>query len=329
MFLFFMKSQYKVLKICSKIYQKCFSVNKESLEREKDRDIISKSISQLILSDKPCMIARFGATELMCMINYLGVKKGRPNLIKYVQGKQHDWWWRDSSLSQIEQWSGFFPSTIKNVERFCEMMIKDIKEVDILASWLEDEIYFKNELSNAYLIQGLFLDPFWSENPWTEALAGKKVLVVHPFDIDINAQYLNREKLFENELILPKFELKTIRAVQSLGGESEFASWFDALQFMKDEIDKTDFDICLLGCGAYGLPLAAHIKRKGKKAIHIGGSLQLIFGIKGKRWENPRYGAQELGSEGKYPALMNEYWVYPNDDSKPKNAKAVEGACYW
>ena len=27
-----------------------------------------------------------------------------------------------------------------------------------------------------------------------------------------------------------------------------------------------------LGCGAYGFPLAAHVKRMGKKAIHMGGS---------------------------------------------------------
>lgn len=49
---------------------------------------------------------------------------------------------------------------------------------------------------------------------------------------------------------------------------------------MKDEIDKQDYDIALIGCGAYGFPLAAHIKRSGKKAIHLGGALQLLFGIK-------------------------------------------------
>lgn len=49
---------------------------------------------------------------------------------------------------------------------------------------------------------------------------------------------------------------------------------------MKDEIDKRDYDIALIGCGAYGFPLAAHIKRSGKKAVHLGGALQLLFGIK-------------------------------------------------
>lgn len=36
---------------------------------------------------------------------------------------------------------------------------------------------------------------------------------------------------------------------------------------MKSEIDKCDYDVCLIGCGAYGFPLAAHVKHKGKQAI--------------------------------------------------------------
>ena len=50
---------------------------------------------------------------------------------------------------------------------------------------------------------------------------------------------------------------------------------------MKSQMDQTDYDIALIGCGAYGFPLAAHAKRMGKQAIHMGGSLQLLFGIRG------------------------------------------------
>ncbi len=286
-------------------------------------------ILKLLNGEKPVMIARYGATELMCMVNYLGVKKERPNLISYIQGKEFDWWWNDSSLKQIEQWSGFFPATVPNVECFCELMIQNSENVDILASWLDNEFYFKKKLENAKRIQGLFLDPFWSDIPWTIALKEKNVLVIHPFETDIKSQYKRRELLFANSDILPEFNLITIRAVQSLGGDCEFSSWFEALNYMKAEISKVDFDICLIGAGAYGFPLAAYVKSIGKKAVHVGGSLQLLFGIKGKRWENPLYGKQELGMEGKYPALMNKYWIYPSEENKPKNASIVEDACYW
>lgn len=94
------------------------------------------------------------------------------------------------------------------------------------------------------------------------ALAGKRVLVVHPFKKSILHQYERREKLFSNPNMLPQFDLQVIPAVQSLGGTSIYKNWFEALNAMKQEIDKADYDIALIGAGAYGFPLAAHVKRR-------------------------------------------------------------------
>ncbi len=47
----------------------------------------------------------------------------------------------------------------------------------------------------------------------------------------------------------------------------------------------TEYDIALLGTGLYDLPLAAHVKAMGKKAITFGPELQLLFGIHGRQWE--------------------------------------------
>jgi hypothetical protein len=90
---------------------------------------------------------------------------------------------------------------------------------------------------------------------------------------------------------------------------------------MKSEIDKTEYDICIIGCGAYGLPLAAHVKRMGKKSIHLGGVTQLLFGIKGKRWEEYIVWP--------YMNLFNEHWIRPGERSSVKNGNSVEGGCYW
>lgn len=43
---------------------------------------------------------------------------------------------------------------------------------------------------------------------------------------------------------------------------------------MESEIDKADFDVALIECGAYGFPLAAYCKSIGKQGIQIGESLQ-------------------------------------------------------
>ena len=221
----------------------------------------------------------------------------------------------------MQNWSGFFPSNETNATQFCELMLEDMKELDVLGSWLNKEYYFKDYFKQAKQVVLEDLEPFFTPNPWTKALEGKKVLVIHPFAELIEDQYSKREFLFENNL-LPKFELETIKAVQSLGGQSSnYSSWFEALEGMKNEIEASDFDICIIGCGAYGFPLAAHVKRIGKKAIHLGGSTQLLFGIIGKRWESFKWYP--------YSNLFNEQWVRPGDNLKPQNAEQVEGATYW
>ena len=325
----------RFFKICLKIARElCLKILKPKVlskpECEHNPDKASQLIYDALMSDKPCMIARFGSTELLCLKNYLGVKNNHGKYIDYITGKAQGWWWEENSINQMQQWSGFFPAQVDKIEQFCELMLQDIPEVDILGSWLMDEKLFELELAKAKKVHLRLLEPYWSEHPWSKALEGKKVLVVHPFAKDIEEQYQKRALLFKNA-ILTNFQLFTIKAVQSVAGEeTEFKDWFEALDYMKAEIDKVDYDICLIGCGAYGFPLAAHVKRSGKKGFHYGGALQLLFGIRGKRWEDPNYGVKQWGIPyGFYPDLMNENWVRPFNNEIPKNAQVVEGACYW
>jgi hypothetical protein len=265
------------------------------------------------------------------MVNYLGVKEQQKSIWKYIRGETLSWWWNESIMDQMQQWSGFFPPTQEKIEQFCELMLEDIKEVNVLGSWVANEKYFDDKMQ-CKKVHLRLLEPFWSEIPWTKALQNKKVLVIHPFSETILAQYKKRELLFDNKNILPEFEsLTVIKAVQTLGKASlEYADWFEALESMKRQINETDFDVCLIGAGAYGFPLAAHVKRIGKIGFHMGGSLQLLFGIRGKRWEDPEYGVPQWGiARGAYSSLMNEYWVRPGESEKPKTANNVEGACYW
>ena len=316
-----------------KIYAKVFgSYSFPRLQREENPDKASDMIYELLAQDKPCMIARFGSTEFAALVNYLGVNSEHRSIWKYIKGEQPEWWWNKNIMNQMQQWSGFFPPTGENMQRFGDLMMDDIKQLDLLGSWINNEYIVADYIKQAKYVHLRLLEPFWAEEPWTRALCGKRVLVVHPFAPVIEKQYQeNRHRLFDNKDVLPEFQLQTIQAVQSLGGESNgFADWFRALEWMKHEIDQCDYDIALIGCGAYGFPLAAHVKRQGKKAVHLGGSLQLLFGITGRRWEDPNYGVKEWGiPEGSYSGLINEYWVRPGDDNKPQNFQAVEGGCYW
>ena len=93
---------------------------------------------------------------------------------------------------------------------------------------------------------------------------------------------------------------------------------------MCKDVSKLDFDIALIGCGAYGFPLGNFIFKKMKKtAIQLGGTVQVFFGIKGKRWEGQF-------DECDYRKFFNNYWVRPSDEETPlDDAKNVENGCYW
>ena len=88
---------------------------------------------------------------------------------------------------------------------------------------------------------------------------------------------------------------------------------------MYKEAMKIDFDVAIIGCGSYGFPLAAMLRKSGKIAVHMGGATQLLFGIKGRRWEERE----------QFKAIMNDYWVRPDESEVPQNAVTVENGCYW
>ena len=264
-----------------------------------------------INAKNPFMAGRFGDGELRSIVCYLnkkmGLRKSYPEYLKVA----------------ITRNAGLFPMSEEVIDRFAELMLECCSSVDVLAVWfnlLEDYVYYHFGPKQQTCIYLKSLEPFWFETPWTSALEGKRVLVIHPFEETIKQQYQKREKLFINPRILPDFELQTLRAVQSIGGGTDqFSSWFDALDWMYNQALSIDFDVALIGCGAYGFPLAAKIKKNGKIAIHMGGVTQILFGIKGARWDN----------RPEYAALYNEHWCRPRETERPKAAASVEGGCYW
>jgi hypothetical protein len=284
----------------------------------------SDKIQSKILDDKPCMICRFGSTEFNATIRYFG--KHRPSKfpldksINYILGNAEAFWWNERTKADMSDLSGFFPVTDRSLEDFSIRMLKDIENIDILGSWIPQEIEVADLLKRAAIVRLVDLEPYYHINPWSEALAGKVVLVIHPFEQSIQQQYKQRKLLFKDERILPEFELKTLKSIQSIAGNNtEFKSWFDALDWMCEKINNIEFDVAIIGAGAYGLPLASHIKNIGKKAVHLGGSTQILFGIKGQRWDD-------------HPVikeLYNQYWVKPLPSEVPNNHRVVEGGCYW
>ncbi len=256
------------------------------------------------------MIGRIGSVEIQAINAVLNKENG---LIHKIP---------DIYSNTLCNNAGFFPNNIDMMNRFVQVYQEAAKALDVAAVFgVHDEDYFYHEFSRVqkYIVL-TSLEAYYLKNPWTKCLKGKKVLVVSPFAKTIEKQYKKRELLFSNPDILPSFELKTLKAVQTIGSNTAgYNTWFDALDYMKTEMSKIDFDIVLLGCGAYAFPLAAYAKSLGKKAVVIGGATQILFGIKGKRWDN----------HPKISKLYNEFWTRPDVDEIPKDNEKVENGCYW
>ena len=177
--------------IINNIYRK-YSVPEKWVEyRGQDAsDIIEAGLK----SDKPLMVARLGGIELDAMIRI----NNNNSKFKFLPNKK-----RDGIFDSLASNAGFFPLDDALLKKFYELMYADLHCVDILGSWRRREIFFKKELRAAKKIYLADIEPYLHINPWSKALKGKKVLVVHPFSESIREQYARRSYLFDNKDVLP------------------------------------------------------------------------------------------------------------------------------
>ncbi len=271
-------------------------------------------IKQRILRNEPFACCRFGISE-----------------IRYLLAYEEERIWGKSSSELREQAISTFElypdDESKGYKKFAELMRHACENADFIGVWpyvVMGDYYVQSIKNVKEKVVGtaLMVEPYYYAEPWSEALAGKRVLVINPFVEIMEKQYGNyRELLFEDENVLPKFELLTLPSVwyDASGKDPRFKNWFEAYDYLYEEAMKKEFDIALLGCGPFGFPLAVRFKEAGKQAIHIGGAIQILFGIIGKRWEK----------QEEFIKFFNEYWVRPEKPEMKLNYKFLDDGCYW
>jgi hypothetical protein len=112
------------------------------------------------------------------------------------------------------------------------------------------------------------------------SLEGKKVLVISNA-IDILKKSADRG--LENVYNIPISKLYSIDYIKTpqttLGAEYPDNTIIETNDKILEEIKKIDFDIALLACGAYGIPLANEIRKMGKMSVYLGSALYTMFGV--------------------------------------------------
>lgn len=280
-------------------------------------------------SPAPMAITKIGSTESKYVSHYL-----QKNYDK-LQDRKH--LWRNS---------GVFCKDDHSFYRWCDAYISGIRSSDYVHLW--QEFCFMSSyqpaliatclqgLTDSYLLKALnpplkhypvscphelWLPFFLEEKGWHYALQHKKVLVITAAKHTFEHQAKLYDKIWPGAK-LGGFSFVQVPHSELLTGENldNPLDWQDKVKLVQAEITKHDFDFALVGCGGIGLIIIDFIKNQlGKSCAYLGGNLQLVFGIKGNRWENanlPGYAA-------------NEYWIKPFLEDTPKNFMQLDCGAYW
>jgi hypothetical protein len=237
-------------------------------------------------------------------------------------------WYRPTQ--RLHNTGGLFPVTKQIFDRFVSEYPDSVRSLDLVAQWQLGGTYeaaleaavLDRLCPQAVRVGYYFLRILNPHAPWLNDLAKLRWLVIHPFEKTIRAQLPHLAKLGVYSESARGDLARRARDTEILACPQlpymvppRHRNWFEALDDLKSRMEKIKFDIALVGAGAWSLPLVAHAKAMGKKGMHLGGSLQLMFGIKGGRFDNNR--------------IYNSRWTRPLPADVPDNHQLMENGAYW
>jgi hypothetical protein len=252
----------------------------------------SEFILEKINNEKGVFIGRIAGSDYESVRSYVinnDVNMNYYNLVKMLNG------YFDKETDEIKK--------KENFKKYLDIMLKCYKESEILlnpcAEIQRSLIDVQNNKFNKFICENKpLIHYYWIEsvtpflNDFKIFAQGKKILIVSPFSESIKFQYKRKDLLLKN-YTYPDFELVTYDTPITYNNEKDSLShietnnWLEQCEKMENEIMKLDFDIALLSCGSYAMYLGNVISKKmNKKAIYIGGIMNIFFNIYGKRYAN-------------------------------------------
>jgi hypothetical protein len=278
---------------------------------------IRKVISRALEDDEGAIIGRNGSIELTCILD------------------------PDHNHHHIlERNAGIFPvSQLSIFNKWRSLTIEATKSADILVKgWYKPLLEAEDNAFKQWNIQAInvplrSLEPYYVKpnEQWTQLLKGHRVSVVSSFTQSARMQLESPVKLhpgiWGNHCVVPDDIIwswvQTGHPPSVAKGSNDWPphihNWLQAAEYVVSEVVSQGARFALIGCGGLSMPIAKMLKDRGIIAIVLGGAIQVLFGIKGKRWVN-----HEIIS-----TLWNDQWIWPSKDETPANACVVEGGCYW
>lgn len=279
----------------------------------------------------PFFIGRNGTIEIETLYFYLTQRCGSGEHPKYPMRIKE----------QIQRNAGVFPSSSSSIDRWARSYLDSLAVLDgTAAGWYRPLWNVEHTILNRYAPATCFRTPLRSLEPyyqppefrWTQHLAGKHVAVVSSFAETIRKQVWGEKtaRIWTGEqeglLTAPGVKWDFIRtyyapttALGHCAWPPSIKTWEDAVIWTVDQVVRTGAQVAIIGCGALGMIIGGQLRARGISVIVMGGAVQVLFGIRGKRWAT-----HDIISK-----FWNDAWVWPTADEIPGGANLVEGGCYW
>jgi hypothetical protein len=256
----------------------------------------------VLAAGRPAAIGQLGRPECRALAAHLGLRE----FYKYTWASVS---YSDAGLPE----AGVFPATDEIYWRFSELLLERIALFDgfALQHHVGESAIIANRCSGARRLASRALEPYLFAAPWTAQLAGKRVLVIHPFETSIRAQFGRRAAIWpQPPNLLPEFQMNIARAPLGFS-RSGFNDWLAMVRWFEDRVaaiyQRTPFDVALVGCGACGIPLTALVKKLGAIGIHLGEVTPILFGIRDGAWDK----------QPEHQRFLSPAWVDPQPSELP------------
>ena len=299
-------------------------------------DSIEKTINNI--DSNPIVIGKIGSNELLIIYQTLCITQNKlndfsPNII------------REGVMT-----AGIYPASKERFISFVKLYLNAISSMNIMASWNDNILEVEEYVWDKYILEPSCLDnclgivelgsleSFYTESKywWQNLYQHKTILVISPFvnSFQIQLNMNKRDKVWKgrwNGFWSPNINFKYIKFPHPyyISSNKEKSNFPESIELLikkyQNEIDSIGhFDIALIGTGAYSILLCDYIKTiKGKNAFHLGGGLQMMFGVYGHRWD-PSFNNSTFLKE-----YINDDWIRPLPEEIPMGYKSQENGAYF
>lgn len=259
-----------------------------------------------------CLVGKIGTTELLAL--EFADRWVRPSLPENFTWKR--------PARRLFTTAGVFPISFQEFWKFLGAYHDAVRKLDGVFLWQKEPFLacyeaavVEGELSQARVLNGLTLSPCLVPH-----LSHLRWLVVSPFVQTMKSQLAKLGKLHPTGRGDWRDTARRCRfvACPQLASvtKSPYQSWSAGLADLRKQIAKAeDFDVLIVGAGAWSLPLLLAAKERGKIGIHMGGPTQSIFGIKGGRWD--------------HQGIYTRDWARPLPVEMPAQRFRMEQGAYW